>query len=103
MYFYVVSGFPLYSVINCVLNPRMYIQIALIGIGICTFVIFKQLFQMRGEVTNWGKPIRSGHLTHFLFLVSFDEVLSDLIYINSQWDSVVVIFCCECFSNFSAF
>jgi len=79
----------------------VYIQRALIGIGICAFVRFKHLFQLRSEVTNWEKSIKSGLLIQFFF--SFDEVLSDLFYVNSQWDSVVVIFCCEYCFHFSAF
>ena len=52
----------IYSVTNCVLKPCVYIQRALIGIGICAFVRFKPLFQLRCEVTNWEKLIRSGLL-----------------------------------------
>ena len=79
----------------------MYIQRALIDNAVRVFVRFKELFQMRDEVTNWEKPIRSGLSIQFFF--SLDKVLSYLIYINSQWDSVVVIICCEYCFHFSEF
>jgi hypothetical protein len=104
MYLKIVSAIPYYSVTNCVLKPGVNIQRALIGIGVCTFVRLKQLFQLSCKVTNWGKLIRSGLLTHFL--VSFDEVLSDLIYVNSQWvqlysfSVVNIAFISQCFKGY---
>jgi len=60
LYFCIVSYIPFYSVTNCVQKPCVHIERTLIGIGICVFVRFKQFFRLRGEVTNWEKPIRSG-------------------------------------------